>query len=138
MGEYPSKDFAVRLWDGTIWPKNSQQSEQHPAFTLVLSHPGSLRSMFLPPTELTLGEAYIYGNFDVEGDLIAAFSQHYVFTPSHCAIGFGSWKTIMSRLYAMWRHIGYGTCHLQCDPHRELQLKFVGTHDQNPFPGEAI
>jgi cyclopropane-fatty-acyl-phospholipid synthase len=79
MGEYPSKDFAVRLWDGTIWPKNSQQSEQHPAFTMVLSHPGSLRSIFLPPTELTLGEAYIYGDFDVEGDLIAAFSQHYVF-----------------------------------------------------------
>ncbi len=41
--------------------------------TLVLTHPGALRRMFLPPTDLTLGEAYIYGDFNVEGDLIDAF-----------------------------------------------------------------
>ena len=29
--------------------------------------------MFLPPTDLTLGEAYIYGDLNVEGDLIDAY-----------------------------------------------------------------
>jgi hypothetical protein len=43
--------------------------------TLVLNHQGSLRKMFLPPSELNLGEATIYGDFDVEGDLIAATSM---------------------------------------------------------------
>jgi len=66
----PEQGFDVRLWDGTSWPQKSVES---PAFTLVLNHPGALRQMFLPPTELNLGESYIYGDFDVEGDLIAAF-----------------------------------------------------------------
>ena len=30
--------------------------------------------MFRPPFELSLGEAYIYGDFDIEGDIFAAFS----------------------------------------------------------------
>jgi cyclopropane-fatty-acyl-phospholipid synthase len=29
--------------------------------------------MFLPPSELNLGEAYIYNDFDIEGDIVAAF-----------------------------------------------------------------
>jgi len=67
---YGETDFAVRLWDGTIWPADSAAS---PAFTLTLNHAGALRQMLLPPSELSLGEAYVYGDFDVEGDLIAAF-----------------------------------------------------------------
>jgi len=41
---------------------------------MVLNHPGALRQMFLPPSEPNLGESYIYGDFDLEGDLIAAVS----------------------------------------------------------------
>ncbi len=70
LASYTSRPFAVRLWDGTVWPAEAGQS---PHFTLVLTHPGALRRMFLPPTDLTLGEAYIYGDLNVEGDLIAAF-----------------------------------------------------------------
>jgi cyclopropane-fatty-acyl-phospholipid synthase len=70
FADYPARNFAVRLWDGTVWPEGGGSS---PAFTLVLNHPGALRKMFLPPSELNLGEAYIYGDFDVKGDLIAAF-----------------------------------------------------------------
>ncbi len=70
LQERPERDVAVRLWDDTLWPEDPPDS---PAFTLVLNHPGALRQMFLPPSELQLGEAYIYGDFDVEGDLIAAF-----------------------------------------------------------------
>ena len=68
---YQDWDFVVRLWDNTVWPAERVES---PAFTLVLNHPGALRQMFLPPSELNLGESYIYGDYDVEGDLIAAFS----------------------------------------------------------------
>ncbi len=68
--EYGPRDFAVRLWDGsTLDPTAGEEAR----FTLVLNHPGSLRAMFWPPTELTLGEAYIYGDFDLEGDVTASF-----------------------------------------------------------------
>ncbi len=43
-------------------------------FTWVLNHPGALRRMFWPLNELSLGESYIFGDFDIEGDLEAAFS----------------------------------------------------------------
>jgi cyclopropane-fatty-acyl-phospholipid synthase len=67
------RDFAVRLWDGTVWRPEPAAGE--PArFTIVLQHPGALRKMFLPPNELTLGEAYIYNDFDIEGDIEAVFS----------------------------------------------------------------
>lgn len=61
-------DFSVRFWDNTTWEPGPAQPA---SFTLVLQHPGSLRKMFLPGTSLGLGEAYIYDDFDVEGDMIA-------------------------------------------------------------------
>src|SRR5947209_3012485 len=61
LGFVHPRDFAVRLWDGTTWEAEAGQA---PRFTLVLQHPGALRKMFLPPSELNLGEAYIYTDFD--------------------------------------------------------------------------
>jgi len=58
----------VRLWDGTPWPDDTPR----PA-TVVLRHPGSLRDMFLPGDELSLGEAYLYDVFDIEGDVESVF-----------------------------------------------------------------
>ncbi len=67
---FPSpRRFAVRLWDKGLLPADGE-----PAFTLVLNHSGALRRMFTPPIELSLGEAYIYGDFDVEGDFYDLFS----------------------------------------------------------------
>ena len=68
LADYPKRDFQVRLWDGTTWGAETQ-----PRFTLVLKHPGALRAMFLSPSELALGEAYIDDDFDIEGDIEAAF-----------------------------------------------------------------
>src|SRR5438132_3854944 len=64
----PQHDVAVRLWDGTTWKPELAGSTR---CTLVLQHPGALRKMFLPPSDLTLGEAYIYNDFDIEGDIEA-------------------------------------------------------------------
>jgi cyclopropane-fatty-acyl-phospholipid synthase len=70
FGSYQPRNFAVRLWDGTTWGPE----QGHPArFTLVLHHPDSLRKMFWPPGELTLAEAYIHDDFDIEGDVESVF-----------------------------------------------------------------
>jgi cyclopropane-fatty-acyl-phospholipid synthase len=55
---------SVRLWDDTTWPDGVAR-----ATTLVLKHPGALGAMFLPGHELGWAEAYLYDDFDVEGNL---------------------------------------------------------------------
>jgi cyclopropane-fatty-acyl-phospholipid synthase len=59
----------VRLWDGTRWPDEAPRP-----VTLVLNQPGALRAMFLPGNELGLAEAYLFNDFDIEGDIIRVFS----------------------------------------------------------------
>lgn len=70
------RDFAIRLWDGTTVPADPGQECR---FTLVLNRPGTLRRMMLPPNELALGEAFLDGDYDLEGDLIAAMRLGDVF-----------------------------------------------------------
>jgi cyclopropane-fatty-acyl-phospholipid synthase len=66
---FPSpRNFTIRLWNQEEIP-----AELDSTFALVLNHPGTLRRMFTPPIELALGEAYIYQDFDIEGDFYAAF-----------------------------------------------------------------
>ncbi len=60
-------DFSVRLPDGT-----TLASTPRPQFTLVINHPEVLQELFDSPDELTLGELFISGGLDVEGDMEAA------------------------------------------------------------------
>lgn len=72
FSNYQPRNFAVRFWEGSLWnPEPGQQA----LFTMVLQHPGALRKMFLRVNEVTLGEAYIYNDFDIEGDIEAAFGM---------------------------------------------------------------
>jgi hypothetical protein len=68
LGTNSAKQIGVRLWDGTCWP----DANPRPA-VIALKRPGALRTMFLPGNELALGEAYIYDEFDIEGDVEKVF-----------------------------------------------------------------
>ena len=70
LKDYRPRDFAVRCWDGAVWEPEPGQPAR---FTLVLQHPGAVRRMFWPPRQYTLGEAYIYNDIDIEGDIHAFF-----------------------------------------------------------------
>jgi cyclopropane-fatty-acyl-phospholipid synthase len=70
LSPVPLENVCVRLWDGTIW-KPRPESGEPIRCTLVLQHPGALRKMFLPPSDRSLGEAYIYNDFDIEGEIEA-------------------------------------------------------------------
>src|SRR5438105_8082708 len=73
--DYPH-NFTVRFWSGSTWEPRTGP----PGFTLVLKHPGALRAMFWPFDRLGLGEAYIFDDFDIEGDMFAftAWLRHIV------------------------------------------------------------
>ena len=72
LGELFAGDGAsgvgVCLWNGVRWPDDAPRE-----VTLVLKHPGALRAMFLPGHELGLAEAYLYDDFDIQGNVEAVF-----------------------------------------------------------------
>jgi cyclopropane-fatty-acyl-phospholipid synthase len=58
--------FPVRRWDGAEFGPGDA------GWRLVLEHPWSLRSLLLPPTDRNAGEAYVFGDIDIEGSMVAA------------------------------------------------------------------
>lgn len=71
LADFRPRDFAIRLWDGSEWGPEPGQLAR---FTLVIRAPGVMRTMFLAADELSLGEAFIYGDLDIEGDIGCAFA----------------------------------------------------------------
>lgn len=68
LGDCARGDFAVRFWDGTTWGEQA-----NPRFTLVLNNAEALRRMVSANSDLGAGEAFLFGDVDVEGSLEALF-----------------------------------------------------------------
>jgi cyclopropane-fatty-acyl-phospholipid synthase len=77
LQDYPKRDLQIRLWDGHAWGAQSARC------TLTLKHPGTLRRLCTDPSELSLGEAYIYGDVDIQGDVepVFALADHLLAFP---------------------------------------------------------
>ncbi len=69
FGRPENRPFGVRYWTGAHDPGDPSRGSR---FTLVIRDPAALRRALLPPSELALGEAFVRGDLDVEGDLEAA------------------------------------------------------------------
>lgn len=67
---YSGPPFAIRMWDGWHW----RSSEARPVCTVVVRSEQALKTLLLRPTEITLGEAFLANEIDVEGDIFAVFS----------------------------------------------------------------
>ena len=96
LGGLHPRDFAVRLWDGSTLEEEPGEPRR---FTMVLKHPGALRALFRSPSELSLGEAYLYDDFDIEGDIESAFAlaDHLV----HLQPGVGEYLRFARLLLAL-------------------------------------
>jgi cyclopropane-fatty-acyl-phospholipid synthase len=70
LHEYHPRDFAVEFWDGSRW---DAEHGQFCRFTWHIHHPGVLRALLRSDRQVALGEAFIHGDFDVSGDLLAIF-----------------------------------------------------------------
>ncbi|HLU53211.1 MAG TPA: cyclopropane-fatty-acyl-phospholipid synthase family protein [Acidimicrobiia bacterium] len=56
----------LRTWTGEEWGPSDASA------TLVLRHPGAFAALLIPPSDLTAGEAYVFDDIDIEGDIVAA------------------------------------------------------------------
>ena len=69
--DYSGPTFAIRLWDGWQW---ISVSGERPVVTIVVETHNALRALMAEPNEVTLGEAFIRREVDVEGDIFSVFS----------------------------------------------------------------
>jgi cyclopropane-fatty-acyl-phospholipid synthase len=69
FGPAGTRSYAIRYWTGYTEPATGS-----PRFTLVFHRAGGMRRMLLPPSELSLVEAFLSGDLDLEGDTEAAMS----------------------------------------------------------------
>lgn len=67
---YEGPTFSIRLWDGWYWASSERE---RPTCTIVFNSAGALQSLFVRPSEITLGEAFLSKDIDVEGDLFSVF-----------------------------------------------------------------
>ena len=67
FGSPAQREFDIAYWDGTI-----ETGRSTAPFSLRVNRPGGLRRMLLPPSELSVVEAYLSGDIEVVGDLEAA------------------------------------------------------------------
>jgi cyclopropane-fatty-acyl-phospholipid synthase len=64
FGAPGERTFDVQYWTGMVEHGTAGDND---SLALVINRPGALRRMFLPASELALGEAFIRGDFDIVG-----------------------------------------------------------------------
>src|SRR5581483_8264284 len=70
LHDYHPRDFAIKFWDGS---RLDAEPGQFCPFTWYIHHPSVLRSLLRSDRQVALGEAFIYGDFDISGDILAVF-----------------------------------------------------------------
>ncbi|HDD52499.1 MAG TPA: class I SAM-dependent methyltransferase [Thermosulfidibacter takaii] len=70
FSDYKPARFKFKLWNGEEWAPPGLEEERA---TVVINNPGIMAYILAFPTDLRLGEAYIYGDIDIEGDIYAVF-----------------------------------------------------------------
>src|SRR6266566_9419660 len=70
LRDYHPRNFAVELWDRT---RLDPEPGQFGRFTWHINHASRLRAAFSAATQVALGEAYLYNDFDISGDILAIF-----------------------------------------------------------------
>ena len=69
FGAPAERSFDIRLWDGSICPGTG---EPRADFSLHVRRRGALRRMLLPPSELSIVEAFISNDIDIDGNVESA------------------------------------------------------------------
>jgi cyclopropane-fatty-acyl-phospholipid synthase len=70
LGDYHPRDFAVELWDGSRIPPHPGQFCR---FTWHIKNPQVLRAVLHSDRQAALGAAFVRGDFDISGDIMAIF-----------------------------------------------------------------
>lgn len=111
LHDYHPRDFAVQLNDGSSW---APEPSQFCRFTWRINDPSALRAAILSANQVTLGEAFVNGAFEIEGDIEAAFRlADYLLNRKWSArekLRLGAWALRLAHSYVVGPHL-HGRLH---------------------------
>jgi cyclopropane-fatty-acyl-phospholipid synthase len=70
LRDYHPRNFAIELWDGSRF---EPEPGQFCRFTWHINNANALRAALRSDRQVALGEAFIHGDFDISGDILAIF-----------------------------------------------------------------
>jgi cyclopropane-fatty-acyl-phospholipid synthase len=106
--DYEGPAFSIRLWDGWQWPSSARTE---PVCTIVIETPGALEALIAEPNEITLGEAFIHRELDVEGDIFSVFTiaEHIINRPQQ--LRQQVWEKLAHAILTARRLLRHGSRH---------------------------
>jgi len=121
-------EFAVRLWNGMSWEPEGGKPAR---CTLVLKHPGALRRMLWNANELSVSEAYLYDDVDIEGDIgaLIALADRFFIKPARLGDRLRYARALLALPNGGKPRLGRQPAHLQGAPRsRERDRQAVSYH----------
>jgi cyclopropane-fatty-acyl-phospholipid synthase len=105
---YHGPAFSIRLWDGWQWANTADAALR---CTVVFHSPRAFEALLVRPSEITLGEAFLSGAIDVEGDLFSVFAvtEHIFHSPQGLRRKF--LETLSRVLFELTRWWNHGSPH---------------------------
>jgi cyclopropane-fatty-acyl-phospholipid synthase len=101
---YHGPSFELRLWDDT----SANYGSGRPLFTVTVKSIGVLKAILWDPNEISLGDAFVKGDLEVEGDIFAMFEfADFVFSHAHGTDSPSYARRIAISATKTFRHLEY-------------------------------
>jgi cyclopropane-fatty-acyl-phospholipid synthase len=106
---YHGPSFELHLWDDT----GSHYGSGHPRFVITVKSLDVLKAILWNPNEISLGDAFVKGDLEVEGDIFAMFEfADFVFSKANGSEGPSYARRIAISAKKAWRHLDYAANNL--------------------------
>ena len=133
---YDGPPFSIRMWDGWEWYSDAHG---HSVCTIVVNTPDALAAVVDHPGEVSLGEAFVHREIDVDGDLFSAFPvcEHLISRPR--SMRQKVVDAVLSKVVGLRRWVKHGALHSKSRDqasilyHYDLPVEFY-----RPWLGETL
>ncbi len=132
---YDGPEFSIRLWNGWQWNYGSDGG----ACTLAINSPDAVASLAAGTDDVTLGEAFVRKELDVEGDLFPALVVAEYLMGRPCSLRRRAFQNILADAVSLRRWFKHGPKHSKTRDlasisyHYDLPVAFY-----RPWLGETL